>query len=239
MTRQPTKSSQVNVATRRSSGGHLRRPLHRCFSRRCYGAGGGRRCQRTPQGPRPHRTRRADAVAHEACRRRWLWLYHAAGRSRIRPDQRRWRCKNALRMLKLPESIRGLVRDGTLPERVARSLVPYTVAPAVMKAVEQVLCDPKHYDHDDMKAALWGGQQPYTVREAIDEHTRPISEDLKRHFQYPLGSHPVCLTGRRTKRNCKSWNCRITSASIHATRNWSPASLHSTPSCGTSCKNLW
>ncbi len=100
-------------------------------------------------------------------------------------------CKNALRMLRLPESIRKLVRDGTLPERIARSLVPYTVAPSVMKEIEEQFTS-RHYDTSETIAEVWTDPQAYFITSAIDDNTRPISPDVKRRFEYPLGEH-ACL----------------------------------------------
>lgn len=99
--------------------------------------------------------------------------------------------KNALRVLKLPAKIRDLVISGEMPERVARRLVPYAVSPQLMAAIAEELTSRAF--GDEAMAALWqSSDQPFFIEQAIYEHTRPISSDLRHRYPYPLGEHP-CL----------------------------------------------
>jgi ParB family transcriptional regulator, chromosome partitioning protein len=55
--------------------------------------------------------------------------------------------KNALRIGKLPDSIKQLIRSGDLPERAARRLVPYTAAPPIMDAIAKAIADAHTANH--------------------------------------------------------------------------------------------
>ena len=98
-------------------------------------------------------------------------------------------CKNALRLLQLPDSIKQLIIAGEIPERAARALVPYAAAPAVMNAIAEELASP---DKFEFLAHLASGEQPWAIDQAISEYTRPISSDLNFQHPYPAGAQP-CL----------------------------------------------
>lgn len=95
--------------------------------------------------------------------------------------------KNALRILKLPEKIRAMVVSGELPERAARTLVPYSALPKALDEVAKDLAKDQR-----SRFELSEGDIPWCLRSFLLKNTRPISEDVKRDYHWPLGEHP-CL----------------------------------------------
>lgn len=95
--------------------------------------------------------------------------------------------KNALRILKLPEKIRQLVVSGDLPERAARTLVPYSAFPKMLDEVAKDLANDSNCRYE-----LSDGDLPWSMRSYLLKNTRPISKDVKRDYHWPLGQHP-CL----------------------------------------------
>jgi ParB family transcriptional regulator, chromosome partitioning protein len=101
-------------------------------------------------------------------------------------------CKNALRLLALPDEIKAMIIDGRMPERVARRLVPYTAAPKVMHEIVQELT--REYSRDEAMVELWSGEgQPHFICEAIHQHARPLEPDVGRYYHYPIGKAYPCL----------------------------------------------
>lgn len=101
-------------------------------------------------------------------------------------------CKNALRLLALPDAIKEKVIAGEMPERVARKLVPYVSAPAVMKEI--VLELTREYSRDEAMVELWNGDgQPHFIVEAIHQHARPLEPDVGRYHHYPIAKRYPCL----------------------------------------------
>ncbi len=101
-------------------------------------------------------------------------------------------CKNALRLMRLPQSILELVIKGELPERHARKLVTYVDAKPVMDKIVATLVDGDAYDRSEMIAELMQ-DAPFTVPLwELNEVARPIAPDVQRSNRYPIGSHP-CL----------------------------------------------
>lgn len=79
--------------------------------------------------------------------------------------------KNALRMLKLPTSIKSLVVSGELSERASRKLIPFVDHPAIVKEIERNL---KHDEHRVELAAEEGW--PYWLDAAVENSTRPMDK---------------------------------------------------------------
>lgn len=99
-------------------------------------------------------------------------------------------CKNALRLLQLPQSIKALIISGEIPERIARSLVPYCVAPKIIEAIAKELNDPD--DRDEVLLQFVRDGRRWFIDRLVREHTRPISDDVLRNYGWPNGEHP-CL----------------------------------------------
>ncbi|AMV34555.1 Nucleoid occlusion protein [Pirellula sp. SH-Sr6A] len=79
--------------------------------------------------------------------------------------------KNALRMLRLPKSIRDMVKNGKLSERAARKLIPFVDHDEFMSEIESELRD------DDSRADLIAEEGwPYWLERLFDQHTRPMDE---------------------------------------------------------------
>lgn len=97
--------------------------------------------------------------------------------------------KNALRMLKLPDSIKTLVVSGELSERASRKLIPFVDHPEICKAIEKSLVSNEHR----VELAAEEGW-PYWLEEAIENNTRPLDDhaisarDLVKgcYSQYPM-----------------------------------------------------
>lgn len=103
-------------------------------------------------------------------------------------------CKNAMRLLKLPDSLKQLLISGNIPERAIRQLIPFTVAPAVMKEIETDLTSDNDYQRAEALGQLMSSDgQPDFITYAISQHTRPISEDIKHHHGWQLGGNHPCL----------------------------------------------
>jgi ParB family transcriptional regulator, chromosome partitioning protein len=88
--------------------------------------------------------------------------------------------KNAVRLLKLPESIRTLIRKGDLPERAARRLIPFCEAPTVIEAIAKDLEKTRkqaekgdEYEWIETLTSLNDKRVPYWIREFVKDHTRP------------------------------------------------------------------
>ena len=79
--------------------------------------------------------------------------------------------KNALRMLKLPTSIKSLVVSGELSERASRKLIPFVDHPAIVKEIERNLT---HEEHRVELAAEDGW--PYWLDAAVEDCTRPMDK---------------------------------------------------------------
>ncbi len=79
--------------------------------------------------------------------------------------------KNALRMLKLPTSIKSLVVSGELSERASRKLIPFVDHPAIVKEIEKNL---KHEEHRVELASEEGW--PYWLDTAVEDNTRPMDK---------------------------------------------------------------
>lgn len=92
--------------------------------------------------------------------------------------------KNALRILKLPDMVRALVATRELPERAARTLIPYTVCPPVMSKIVAEI-------EDDIEGTAYeltsDDGDPWWLRQAIEKHTRPISSGLTHHYGWDKG----------------------------------------------------
>ncbi|XZE36525.1 ParB/RepB/Spo0J family partition protein [Pirellulaceae bacterium SH501] len=79
--------------------------------------------------------------------------------------------KNALRMLRLPKSIRDMVKNGKLSERAARKLIPFVDHDDFMSEIESELRD------DDSRADLIAEDGwPFWLERLFDERTRPMDE---------------------------------------------------------------
>lgn len=102
--------------------------------------------------------------------------------------------KNALRMLKLPKSIKSLVVSGELSERASRKLIPFVDHPEIVKAIEKNLA---HSEHRVELAAEDGW--PWWLEVAVEDHTRPMDKraigaiDLVKgcYSQYPMLFQPT------------------------------------------------
>ena len=85
-------------------------------------------------------------------------------------------CKNALRILKLPESIQNLIRTGKLSERVARRLVPFA---ELTEAMQEVAKDLEEGDRSELHYELTTCDTlPYSLRQIIEDCTRPMDDRL-------------------------------------------------------------
>ncbi len=88
--------------------------------------------------------------------------------------------KNAVRLLKLPKHIKCLVRQGELPERLARKVIPYCEIPIVAQKIDEdfqrVFNARKHddYEYTETIAALSGERDPDFLDQFVQDHTRPM-----------------------------------------------------------------
>ncbi len=92
--------------------------------------------------------------------------------------------KNALRILKLPEKIRDLVASREIPERVARSLVPYCSCPAIIKQMV------KEFE-DDLEGTIYqftrDDVDPWWLRDLIAKNLRPVSPGAEHNYGWDKG----------------------------------------------------
>ena len=97
--------------------------------------------------------------------------------------------KNALRFLKLPKSIQGLIVDGKLSERAARRLIPFCELEVAMEAIAKEL----QTDERSRLELSDDEEFPWFVHRAVENNTRPMdkrsysSNNLVkgRHTNYP------------------------------------------------------
>jgi ParB family transcriptional regulator, chromosome partitioning protein len=131
--------------------------------------------------------------------------------------------KNAIRMLKLPESIKKLVRNGDLSERASRRLIAFVDHPAIIKEIERELV------HDEARIELAASDNwPYWLEVIIENHTRPMDDEERSASdlvkgcwnRYPMLFEPTdeqltqlapfeLVDGKETLRvteNCKLWD---------------------------------
>jgi ParB family transcriptional regulator, chromosome partitioning protein len=82
--------------------------------------------------------------------------------------------KNALRMLKLPESIKKLVRSGELSERASRKLIPFADHPTIAKEIERNLAD------EESRVELAAMENwPYWLESIVEGCTRPMDKEQR------------------------------------------------------------
>jgi len=131
--------------------------------------------------------------------------------------------KNAIRMLKLPESIKKLVRNGDLSERASRKLIAFVDHPAIIREIERNLSD------EEARVELASMEHwPYWLETIIEDNTRPMDKtersasDLVKGCwaRYPMLFIPTdedlaalapfeLVDGKETLRvtaNCKLWD---------------------------------
>ncbi|MFO0202276.1 MAG: ParB/RepB/Spo0J family partition protein, partial [Alphaproteobacteria bacterium] len=131
--------------------------------------------------------------------------------------------KNAIRMLKLPESIKKLVRNGDLSERASRKLIAFVDHPAIIREIERNLSD------EEARVELASMEHwPYWLENIIEDNTRPMDKtersasDLVKGCwaRYPMLFIPTdedlaalapfeLVDGKETMRvtaNCKLWD---------------------------------
>lgn len=102
-------------------------------------------------------------------------------------------CKNALRMLKLPKELQGLIISGDLPERAARALIPYCEVPEIEKELINIFRLAKQDGTVATRAAgimEGAGEELYEIEGLIHEHLRPIDLDVTRRYDYPISLQP-------------------------------------------------
>lgn len=83
--------------------------------------------------------------------------------------------KNALRMLKLPESIKKLVRSGELSERASRKLIPFADHPTIVKEIERDI------KIDGRLTELAAEENwPWWLESIVESNTRPMDKKTER-----------------------------------------------------------
>jgi ParB family transcriptional regulator, chromosome partitioning protein len=91
--------------------------------------------------------------------------------------------KNAMRLAKLPGKLRELVRDGRLPERAARAIVPYCASEVVIDAIADLLVKAEadnSYEWGEILAALLASDRKYCPFETeVLDITRPMDKSRK------------------------------------------------------------
>lgn len=84
--------------------------------------------------------------------------------------------KNALRFLKLPESLQDMIRSGKLSERAARRLIPFADIKAVM---DEVALDLNSKVSELLYELTTEDGFPWNLKQIIEDNTRPMD---KREF---------------------------------------------------------
>ncbi len=79
--------------------------------------------------------------------------------------------KNALRILRLPESIRTMIISGKLSERAARRLIPLLEIPAMMEKIESDLLD-----EENRVELMTTDEWPYWLEWTFSQFTRPMDD---------------------------------------------------------------
>lgn len=93
--------------------------------------------------------------------------------------------KNALRIGKLPNSIKALIRSGDLPERAARRLVPYTAAPPIMDAIAEAINDAHTANHWEWPEILADLCRTGTEKngdafgDEVSDYSRPMNPKIR------------------------------------------------------------
>lgn len=101
-------------------------------------------------------------------------------------------CKNAVRLLRLPEPIQQQIIEGKLPERYARALIPYANAQPLMQEVIKDLQD-DGYARGELMAAFEAEDLATWMKSTLDTKARPISDDVEYWHHYPINIRTKCL----------------------------------------------
>lgn len=103
--------------------------------------------------------------------------------------------KNAIRLLKLPESIRIFLRSGVLPERAARKLIPYCDAKPIIEAIAKdvakvIKAEPNldlNWEFMEVIQSLTDTGTPHWMEDLIRETTRPWDKTEREYVGYQKG----------------------------------------------------
>lgn len=99
-------------------------------------------------------------------------------------------CKNALRMLKLPPGLKALVKSREVPERVARTLVPYCDVPQLAKVIDEKFAEAVRDEQLEEFLQEADSEGFWWIEQEVEDSLRPIDAKTKRSNAYPAGPQP-------------------------------------------------